>query len=268
VTGKAQAYREKLRQLEGFEAWKKVLLDESALPGPRANLELVTAAVEEGTAELFLDLLAAAPASDRAGRGAVEEGELLGGPVDSDPRLEFLAVCGAAGLGRLVGDGERRLLPRLRDLAVDERWRVREGVAMGLQRWGDRDPSGLLEEMEQWSNGHLLEQRAVVAGLCEPRLLRSPRVSRRVLELLDSITQNLVDVSDRRCEPFRILRKGLAYGWSVAVVADLQAGLPLMERWLTADDGDIRWLMRQNLSKARLRRAAPEWVASWLERLG
>ncbi len=178
----------------------------------------------------------------------------------ADPRREFLAVCGAAGLGRLLAEGDVSVLPMLRTLAGDPRWRVREAVAMALQRWGDDDPGALLQSMRQWSLGTRFEQRAVVAGLCEPRLLASGEVVRAVMALLDGITATLVEAPDRKEEGFRALRKALAYGWSVAVVADLEGGLPLLEHWLTVDDPDVRWAMRQNLGKARLRRAAPEWV--------
>ena len=53
----------------------------------------------------------------------------------------------------------------------------------------------------------------------------------------------------------------------MAVAALPDEGLPLMEKWLTSIDPDVRWVMQQNLSKARLSRVAPEWVARWSERL-
>lgn len=265
MTRKTEHYRQYLRGLEDPDAWETFLLAESALPGPRANLELVYAAAEEGDRTLFLRLLERAPADAAPTRVAPAPSEAGGNgpPADAtaDPRREFLAVCGAAGLGRLLAEGDRSVLPVLRGLAGDPRWRVREGVAMALQRWGDADMTGLLGTMEQWSSGDRLEQRAVVAGLCEPRLLRSPTVTGRVLSLLDRITATLLGAPDRREEPFRVLRRALAYGWSVAAVADLATGLPLLERWFRCADPDVRWVMRQNLGKARLQRAAPEWVA-------
>ena len=299
MTGKTDRYRQALRGLEGLDAWETFLLTESALPGPRANLELVYAAMEEGDRSLFLALLERAPADagptraapapsgvspppdagpSEAAPPAAAPGGLASPPLDvggpapgagaaADPRREFLAVCGAAGLGRLLAEGDRSVLSVLRALAGDPRWRVREGVAMALQRWGDANMTGLLEVMEQWSFGDRFEQRAVVAGLCEPRLLGSPAVTGRVLSLLDRITATVTGAADRREEPFRVLRKALAYGWSVAAVADLAAGLPLLERWLPCADPDVRWVMRQNLGKARLQRAAPEWVAAQRARL-
>src|SRR5207237_773475 len=65
---------------------------------------------------------------------------------------------GAAGRARRT-----EIFKPLRAAASDPRWRVREGVAMGLQRWGERDMDALLDTMETWRDWNLLEQRAVVA---------------------------------------------------------------------------------------------------------
>lgn len=43
--GKVEDYREKLKQLDD---WEPFLLDESDLPGRRANIELARAVAEEG----------------------------------------------------------------------------------------------------------------------------------------------------------------------------------------------------------------------------
>jgi hypothetical protein len=51
MTKKITQYREKLTELTDWDAY---LLQESGLPGPRANLELLQAVVEEGNSELFL----------------------------------------------------------------------------------------------------------------------------------------------------------------------------------------------------------------------
>jgi hypothetical protein len=91
---KSDEYRAQLRSLESWDAY---LLQESGLPGPRGNLELV-----------------------------------------------------------------------LRRCASDPRWRLREGVTMALQRIGEADMDGLLVEMDDWSRGTPLEQRAAAA--CSARI--------------------------------------------------------------------------------------------------
>ena len=181
---------------------------------------------------------------------------------------EFLAFCGVLGLGRLCAEGEREVLPLLRKLASDRRWRIREAVAMALQRLGEVDMDGLLEEMEIWSPGNLLEKRAAAAALCHPNLLREQEQAERVLLMLAAITASLQKVEDRKSDEFRALRKGLGYCWSVAVSALPEPGKEMMERWFASDDRDVRWIMKQNLSKKRLERADAAWVAAWKSQLG
>jgi len=235
-------YRKKLRKLDDWDAF---LLTESGLPGPRGNLELVQAAAEEGNPAQFqhwLDFTATTAPTNTPG--------------------EFLALCGAVGLGRLLAEGCRDVLPTLRSCAFDPRWRMREGVAMALQRWGDVDLNGLLDEMERWSRGSPLERRAAAAALCEPRLLKDRAQIQRVLDILDGITASVVQETNRKSEAFLALKKGLGYCWSVAVVADPEVGKKRMEKWLTSTDKDIRWIMRENLKKNRLIRMDAAWVVS------
>lgn len=238
---KIEDYRRTLRSLDD---WEPYLLAESGLPGPRGNIELAQAVADEGDEPLFCHLLSFDAAV-----------------APTNTPQEFLAFCGVVGLGRLVAEGRRDLLPALRQHANDSRWRMREGVAMALQRWGRLDMGGLLAEMALWSRGTFLEQRAAAAGLCEPALLDDPVHAELTLQILDAITGSVGRPVDRRDEDFQALRKGLAYCWSVAVAANPPAGKPMMERWLASDDRDVRWIMRQNLAKQRLARMDAHWVA-------
>lgn len=240
---KAEEYRAKLRTLDNWDAY---LLQESGLPGPRGNIELAQVVADEGDRQLFERYLA---------HTATEA------PTNSP--YEFLAFCGAVGLGRLLAEGNLELLGTLRLCASDPRWRMREAVAMALQRWGDADMDGLLVAMQDWSLGRPLEQRAAAAGLCEPRLLKQPHHAAAVLQILDQITASIEQVTDRRSPDFQALRKGLGYCWSVAVVALSKEGKALMEKWLCHADKDIQWIMRTNLKKARLNRMDAGWVEHW-----
>lgn len=244
---KREEYR---RQLQELEDWEPFLLQHSGLPGPRGNIELARAVADEGDARLFTRYL-----SHDAERA----------PTNSPQ--EFLAFCGVLGLGRLLAEGDMEQFVTLRRAASDPRWRLREAVAMALQRLGAADMPRLLQEMAAWSQGGPLEQRAAAAALCEPRLLGEPQYALATLELLDAITESIVDFSDRRAEDFRVLRKGLAYCWSVAVAALPAEGKPQMEAWFGHEDADIRWIMRENLKKKRLDRVDPDWVQEWRTRL-
>jgi hypothetical protein len=45
-------------------------------------------------------------------------------------------------------------------------------------------------------------------------------------------------------------------------VADLECGKPRLECWARSPDPDVRWVVRENLKKARLVRQDPGWVAT------
>jgi hypothetical protein len=158
-------------------------------------------------------------------------------------------------------------LKTLRACASDSRWRMREGVAMALQRVGDVDMDALLIEMGKWSEGNLLEKRAAIAALCEPRLLRERKHVERVLTILDNITASIAHVQDRTCDEFVTLKKGLGYCWSVAVAALPDVGKKTIEKWFNVDDRDIRWIMRENLKKNRLKKMDATWVEKWQGRM-
>jgi hypothetical protein len=240
---KADEYRAKLRTLDD---WDPYLLKESGLPGPRGNLELAQVVADEGDLRLFRRYITYT--ADQA-------------PVNSP--YEFLAFCGVVGLGRLLAEGNNDMIETLRHCASDPRWRTREAVAMSLQRLGDVDMEQLIAEMRDWAQGTPLEQRAAVAAVCEPRLLGQAGHARAALDIVDRVTASVERVGNRRSQDFLTLRQGLGYCWSVAVVALPGEGKALMEKWLVNPDQDIRWIMRENLKKARLARLDAGWVEKW-----
>jgi hypothetical protein len=240
---KRDAYRERLKKLAN---WDSLIVTESGLPGPRGNIELAQAVADEGSAQLF-ELYASFGPNEAP---------------ENSPHV-MLVLSGLIGFGRLVAEGKRKYLKQLRVAASDPRWRVREAVAMALQRVGEKNMELLLEEMEKWSKGNLLEQRAAAAALCEPALLDEPKHVKRVLTILDGITSRFLRIQDRKSNEFKALRQGLAYCWSVAVAAHPVQGKKMMERWFSSPDPDIVWVMKENLKKDRLKRMDAKWVNHW-----
>jgi hypothetical protein len=230
---RADVYRVELRALKD---WEPYLKKHSGLPGPRANLELVQAVGDEADADRLWRLSAS-----------------------SD---EFLALCGTAGLGRVALMEPDTVMTWLRELAADPRWRVREGVAMALQRIGRESMPHLLAEMRAWAEEGPFIQRAAAAGLCEPALLKKPEDAVHVLEILDRITTSVAAAGDRRNEGFRVLRQALGYCWSVAAAAAPENARAYFEKWLRSTDKDVAWIMRSNLSKARARDLGEALAAS------
>lgn len=243
-TGTRASHRAALAALPRAE-WAAYLAEHSGLPGPRANLDLAQAVADEASPE---QIAAFAGSPD-----------------------EYTALCGAVGLGRLSAEGasaEATAEPRLEALAEDQRWRVREGVAMALQRIGDADRDALWALADQWTDlaaspphaPRLLLLRAVAAGVAEPRLVKAPEDARRALRILDRITAALTALTpaDRRGrEDVRVLRQTLGYAWSVAAVGDPSEGFEALERLAALDDPDLTWIVRSNAAKSRLARLDP-----------
>jgi hypothetical protein len=235
MPGKKDEYRSELQSRSDWDAYLK---SHSGLPGPRANLELVEVAGDLAPAEALWRWSASGD--------------------------EFLALCGTAGLGRFAIE-DRKVLPRLQELAADPRWRVREGVAIALQRMGKQNMARLIKEMESWAVSSLYVQRAAAAGLCEPPLLKDPKQVKRVLAILDQITRSVAAAKDRKSEEFRVLRTALGYCWSIAVAASPTDGMAALEPWLRSRDPDVRWIMKSNLLKSRVLSAlGKRWVADAL----
>ena len=228
-------YRNELR---GLKDWEPYLRKHSGLPGPRANLELVAAVAEEADADRLWRLSAS--------------------------HDEFLALCGITGLGRIALIEPDAVIKWLHELAADPRWRVREGVAMALQRLGSEDMPGLLSLMKVWAREDPYVQRAAVAGLCEPALLKTNEDAVAVLVILDGITKSVAvaPAADRRDEGFEALRKALGYGWSIAAAAAPRNAKPYLEKWLRSTDRDVAWIMRSNMRKARMDGLREQLVSS------
>ncbi len=238
------------RALSGQQRWEKYLMEHSNLPGPRGNLELAYAVTAEGNGDIFDALL------------AHDNREVS----ENTPEV-FVVFCGVVGLGSLLRNGDFRRLETLRSYANDPRWRIREAVAIALQICAPAQAEELIGWMQQWAQGSLLEQRAAVAALCEPSFLTTPHVCQRTLEILGDITARLARQAERKTEAFRILRQALGYAWSVAVAAAPQPGKAAFESWLDQPDADIRWVMKENLSKSRLLRMDSAWVQACEARL-
>lgn len=208
--------------------WPEFLTAHSGLPGPRANLALVSAIARTAEPAVIAEL------------------------EKTDD--EFAMMCVAASRGARSDDAD--VLRRLRGHAEDQRWRVREGAVIGLQLLGDRDIAALLSIVKSWAEEtDPLLQRAAVAAICEPRLLRDPRTVGDALGVCATTTAHFVTwPSERRRAPdVRVLRQTLGYCWSVVVSADPDIALDAF-LGLDSDHPDVGWIVAQNLRKSRLSR--------------
>jgi len=169
---------------------------------------------------------------------------------------EYRRMCATVALAPRVLTADRApAVARLRVLAEDGSWRVREAVAMAWQRVGDADPALLRSTVAGWAaDGPALVRRAAVAALCEPRLLHDRGTARTALAACASATELLASSPDaaRRSPELRTLRQALGYCWSVAVAADPEAGLAAFLPLTESSDRDVAWVVRENLKKKRM----------------
>ena len=87
--------------------------------------------------------------------------------------------------------------------------------------------------------GNDYEKRAVVAGLCEPKLLKDKAVAVHVINLLDEITATLTH-DNKLTDEEDSLRKALGYGWSVAIVHAPAGGKKAFEKLLQKKSKHIK----------------------------
>lgn len=132
------------------------LIKNSGLLGPRANLELLYSfsknATENEVAECF----------------SFYKDDLHNSPE------EFVVMCGIVGYCIRNKDNIQQTLTTIRKYASHSSWRIRESVAIGIQEIAETNTnmSEILNCLKNWMNGNDLEKRAVVAALCEPKLLK------------------------------------------------------------------------------------------------
>lgn len=224
------------------------LKEHSNLPGPRGNLSLLYEFAAAGDEALALACLA----------------EIDGQTRDSPE--EFAGMCGIVAYAAAHRSDRRAVVDFLRPYASHSSWRIREAVAMAIQEIAVGALAETLDCLAPLAAGNPFERRAVVAGLCEPKLLRDPAANAAILELLARITAGL-DRDGRLDESETALRKALAYGWSVVVAHEPAAGKAAFAALLRLRGKHVRWIMRENLKKNRLAVLDREWVADMERRL-
>lgn len=243
-------------------ALEDYLIDHSHLPGPRADLELIAAFADEVGA-----LCAGPDLSLNRSYVALEWllRELLnryppavfGG--DPDSPLQMPQICSAVALGEWaaaflhIEAGVATLL----DLAGSPLWRVREAVAMGLQRLLARRWTGTVRRLRRRAlDATAYEWRAIVAGIAEPPLLANSTRAQDALDLHYAALAYLrsLPAGSRASDPVRTLRQALGYSVSVVVAATPEPGFAQMWAWAAWRDPDVTWVLRENLKKKRLAR--------------
>ncbi len=238
--------------IENREHWpllEDYMQESSGLPGPRANLELAA-----GFARYFADSMI----SDTAWA-------LLCSWVEAPG--EFLPFCAVQACGAhyaFADDQRRRIVESVLEATMnDTRWRVREAAAISLQRLGEADFRLLTPLLDGWrEDATLLEQRAFVAALAHPPLLKNRDHVLYALDLVAAITDGILHGAAKGCDPehFRVLSKGLEYSLSLFASAEPEEGFALLNRLVESGDARMIRIVKSNLGKTRLSKKYPDRV--------
>jgi hypothetical protein len=241
------------------------LVSNSNLPSPRGNLELATA---------FAEVVEAYPQKElkTLWKLSLELTQISADEAPTNNPKEFLTFCGTYAIGAIAAVSPtfiEKALDLLRELADDPRWRIREAVAMGIQKLLTKQSKNTLKTLENWiTDSEWLAMRAVAAGVAEPAILTDDETARRSLELHKKIFNRILSSKERKSDTFKAMRKGLGYTLSVVVCAAPKEGFALMQQLVGLQDADILWIVKQNLKKNRLTKNFPDDVASVNELLG
>jgi len=218
------------------------LLKNPNLPGPRGNLELMYSFAHSANAMEIAECMS-----------------YLRDDLRNSPE-EFVVMCGLVGYAVLNRQNLPGCLAFLRRFASHGSWRIREAVAMGIQETGAGNMDLLILHLKSWLDGNELEKRAVVAGLCEPRLLIDKDNVIEVLQILWDITLGFSASPGKISDAAKTLRQALGYGWSVAIVHHPIAGKKIFEQLAGMDNPHIRHIVKENLKKNRLLKMDKAWV--------
>jgi hypothetical protein len=225
------------------------LLENSHLPGPRGNLQLLHAFASQADSDSSRKCLAYIH------------------PDTANSPEEFVGMCGIVGHAIANRTDVPGVLAHLRPYASHASWRIREAVAIGIQEMFALEGRLDLDALTSWVDGTALEQRAVVAALCEPKLLRDAKTNIAVLEVLRKFTAGF-DRLDKIDDDQKVLRQALGYGWSVAIAAQPEEGRKRFQSFLKRSNKHIAWILRENLKKNRLIRMDAGWVEKTKAALG
>lgn len=229
------------------------MMEQSNLPGVRANLELVAA---------FAELIGTTVTQPGARVDRVEalldswaQLPLERAPVNH-PR-EILPAAAAEAYGAVAAarpDWWDDELSKLHRLTSDPRWRTRDMVVKGLQRMCDADWSRTCAALVGWAGDAPFAARAAVAAVAESRLLEDKARAEDALAVQANAVSTFMGIAPerRRDEDVRALRQALGYTLSVVTAASPETGFHLMEELAALPDPDIVWIVRENMKKKRL----------------
>jgi hypothetical protein len=250
----------RFKETENSDEIYHFLVENSNLPGRRANLELASAFVtivsNETETNLFFNLCK-----------SFLEFDPDQAPTN-DPK-EFIPFCGIWIIGCIGSNDqffeETKVI--IYQVAHDSRWRMREAVAKAITCLIQQNLE-FLDNIKLWiKNNDWLLFRAIAAGIADPTLLSDLKIAQIALELHRLIFTQIININDFEvfsCEEFKILQKGLNYTLSVVVAEIPQEGFQFMRDLLGSQSSNqkpVCKIIRENLKKNRLVKNFPVEIA-------
>ena len=236
---------------------QEYLVKNSRLPSPRGNLELAYCLYD-------LTLTFKEEKKDDLWKLFSKLSQISAGTAPVNDPKEFLSFCGIFGIGAIANNYHSYLsesLKILKKASSDGRWRMREGTAHVLTKLIKTYQGRVIDRIFPWiKEKNWLLIRAAAAAFADPKLLKDKKLANTAFDLHLELIDLILKEKDRRSPEFRAARKGFAYTFSVIVAALPDKGFEFLESLTLIDDDDIRWILKQNLRKNRLKNRFPEKV--------
>ena len=231
-------------------ALENYLLSNSNLPGKRGNIELgfsFADYVEENYSKDKVNIF-------RYCLALISENNEQKNEIGNEEFLPFCAIVALGRIGKIDLTKKDEVIELLKTYAKDGRWRIREAVAMAIQELMDVNPKETIDKLIKWvDEENYLIQRALVAGLAEPRLLKNREIAKISLEIHKRIIEKIAKEKDIKDSDFQVLIKGLCYTLSVIITGIEDEGFNYLEELAKKNNPVIKKIVRENLKKNRLK---------------
>lgn len=243
--------------IDNYRPLEFYLREQSRLPGPRANLELA-----DDFCYLLVEAVPKHPENVRVLLNYFTNGDRK--MVASNTPSEFVMMCGIIAYGACAAvqpTWRKDTYELLQHYACSGYWRIREAVALALQRLLANVQDETLEYLFALARkGNYLQQRAVLAATAESSLLDTAEVAMSAFALERIVLERMHDTAagERKQKDFKTLRMTLGYTLSVVTATLPEQGFALMRESIHWNDSDIAWAIRENLKKKRLAKFVQE----------
>lgn len=234
-----------------YDSVNNYLLHNSMLPGKRANLTLM---------QSFSKVISTLNPSEELYNYLTY---IFNTTSNGNDESTMLVICGLMGLGNFYNKNsikKSEITSLLIQAMNDGRWRVREIVTESLKIIAINSYSEFQKIIDSIYKPTLLEQRAIVATLAHPIILKTNSQIEYSLRALDNILKNFSKLDSKKdIEDYKALKKGLSFAPSVIVAASPVEGFDILKKYININK-NTNSVIKENLKKSRLLKYYPEEI--------